>query len=85
MFRVYPYQSNNNNKTTGEWTGGVDENPGVGDVVSSSDLKELVRAVVSMPGWVRGNAITFFATGTGTRTVEAFEGGGYVQSTCFGD
>ncbi len=38
------------------------------------DLSALVQAVVSRPGWVRGNALAVQVTGSGRRTAEAFEG-----------
>ncbi|HEX5769895.1 MAG TPA: PKD domain-containing protein, partial [Nocardioidaceae bacterium] len=39
------------------------------------DLSSLIRAVVSRPGWAKGNALALQVSGTGRRTAEAFEGG----------
>jgi hypothetical protein len=38
------------------------------------NLAELVREAVSRSGWVPGNAIVFFVSGSGERTAESFEG-----------
>ncbi len=38
------------------------------------DLTALISKVVSDANWAKGNAITFFLTGSGTREVESFDG-----------
>jgi hypothetical protein len=39
------------------------------------DLSSVIQAVVSRPGWAKGNALALQVSGTGKRTAEAFEGG----------
>ncbi|MGH3384862.1 MAG: PKD domain-containing protein [Nocardioidaceae bacterium] len=40
----------------------------------TSELGPLVQEVVDRPGWVKGNAVNFIASGTGRRTAEAKDG-----------
>ncbi len=44
------------------------------------DLTALVQAVVDREDWARGGALNFKLSGTGTRTAEAYEGGGSEQA-----
>jgi hypothetical protein len=39
------------------------------------DLSSLIQAVVTRPGWVRGNALALQITGTGHRAATSFDGG----------
>ncbi len=43
----------------------------VGSTYNSSDIKLLVQSLVNRAGWVGGNAMAFYITGTGTREVES--------------
>lgn len=38
------------------------------------DLSAIVQEIVNRPGWLPGNAMAFIFCGTGTRTVESFDG-----------
>jgi hypothetical protein len=38
------------------------------------DISVVIQEIISSPGWVTGNPITLFISGTGTRTAYAFEG-----------
>ncbi|XKH52033.1 S-layer homology domain-containing protein [Citricoccus nitrophenolicus] len=54
------------------WT----ENGEQGEAQCTPDLTALVQAVVDRQDWARGGALNFKLSGTGTRTAEAYEGGG---------
>jgi len=45
------------------------------EVWVSPDLREIVEEVLSHPNWEKNNAITFFLTGSGDRTVYSFNAG----------
>ncbi len=41
----------------------------------TADLSPVIQEIVNRPGWVSGNAVALFISGTGHRTAEAFDGG----------
>ncbi|MGM7669459.1 S-layer homology domain-containing protein [Microbacterium sp. A93] len=58
------------------WT----ENGEQGEAQRTPDLTALVQAAVDQDDWARGGALNFMLSGTGTRTAEAYEGGGSEQA-----
>ena len=46
----------------------------VGQTHQTPDLKSIVQEVVNRGGWDSGNAMAFIITGSGERTVEAYDG-----------
>lgn len=39
------------------------------------DLKQIINEIISRPGWMQGNAMAFFTSGTGLRTADAYDKG----------
>lgn len=44
------------------------------DAQKTSEISTIVQEIVERDGWSSGNSMSFFFTGTGTRTAEAYEG-----------
>jgi hypothetical protein len=40
----------------------------------SADISEVIREIVTRPGWASGNALALILTGTGSRVAESYEG-----------
>ncbi|MEL7565680.1 MAG: metallophosphoesterase [Dehalobacterium sp.] len=51
-----------------------------GEDQRTPDLASLIQEIVDMDGWQEGNAISFILNGTGTRSAEAYEGGGAAEA-----
>ncbi|MEZ4658355.1 MAG: metallophosphoesterase [Caldilineaceae bacterium] len=45
----------------------------VGEAHRTSDLAPIVQEIVRQPGWVSGNALAFFLSGTGNRSVVTYD------------
>ncbi|MCP3670907.1 MAG: hypothetical protein GY814_10835, partial [Gammaproteobacteria bacterium] len=52
----------------------VSESWAVNEIKQTADLTILVQEIVSRPDWVSGAAVSFIITGTGTKTVESYNG-----------
>ncbi|MBX3102944.1 MAG: hypothetical protein KF690_10580 [Bacteroidetes bacterium] len=61
-------------QTTASVTWSAVPDPAVNAALVTPDLASVVQEVVDRAGWQPGNALTILITGTGRRTVEAFEG-----------
>lgn len=51
-----------------------------GEDQRTPDLASLVQEIVDKAGWEEGNALSFILSGSGTRSAEAYEGGGAAEA-----